>query len=151
MWKIFTRTTMNVKSLYKIDIFHFSKSRWTLKAPDMRFPTSSFFYHESVYPWHLGIYPIGAISNFYETSRKYSQLCVYRWCQWHRRQAVHRCHDTGDKLCTVVNETGDKLCTVVNDTGDKQCTVVNETGDKLKERKKERILFIFFTRHTFEK
>jgi hypothetical protein len=35
------------------------------------------FIHESVSPLATE-YPIGAISNFYENSRRYSQLCVYR-------------------------------------------------------------------------
>jgi hypothetical protein len=29
--------------------------------------------------------PLGAISNFYENSRRYLQLCVYRRCRVHRR------------------------------------------------------------------
>jgi hypothetical protein len=28
-------------------------------------------------------YPIGAISNFYENSRRYLQLCFHCWCRWH--------------------------------------------------------------------
>jgi hypothetical protein len=50
-------------------------------------------------------YPMGAIWNFYENSRRYSQLCVYRRCQdtdnsWQRLLNLapdfHRFHDTSN-------------------------------------------------------
>ncbi len=47
-------------------------------------------------------YSIGAVLNFFENSRRYSQINVYRWCKWHRRKAVQRCQRHRQKFMTPV-------------------------------------------------
>jgi hypothetical protein len=36
--------------------------------------------------FHKSVYPIRTISNFFENSRRYSQMNVYQRCQWHRQK-----------------------------------------------------------------
>jgi hypothetical protein len=72
---------------------------------------------------------IRIISNFFENSRRYSQVKVHHRCQRHRwwwwcTGVV----DTGGKFATGINDTGSSPCVV--DTGGKFATGVNDTGGK---------------------
>ncbi len=44
-------------------------------------------------------YPISTVSNFFENSRRYSQVKVHHRCQWHRWQIAAGINDTGGKFC----------------------------------------------------
>ncbi len=52
---------------------------------------------------------IRVISNFFENSRRYSQVKVHHRCQRHRWQC-HWHRDTGGKFATGINDTGGKFC-----------------------------------------
>jgi hypothetical protein len=54
-------------------------------------------------------YPIRIVSNFFENSRRYSQVKVHR-CQWHRWQIATGINDTGGKFAIGINDTGGKFC-----------------------------------------
>ena len=73
--------------------------------------------------------PFGAVLNFFENSRRYSRINVYRWCKRHRRKI----YDTGDKFFIVdtghKEPKGLKFITGVNDTADKCFGGVNDTGE----------------------
>ncbi len=56
------------------------------------------------------------ISNFFENSRRYSQVKVHHQCQRHRWQICHRC-----QIAAGINDTGGKFSTGINDTGGKFC------------------------------
>ncbi len=53
---------------------------------------------------------IRIISNFFENSRRYSQVKVHHWCQWHRWQIAANINDTSGKFATGINYTGGKFC-----------------------------------------
>ncbi len=58
---------------------------------------------------------IRIISNFFENSRRYSQVKVHHWCQrhrcqWHRWQIAASINDTGGKFATGINNAGGKFC-----------------------------------------
>ncbi len=57
-------------------------------------------------PW-AHEYSLGAVSNFFENSRRYSRMNV-----------ITGVNDTGDKLFTGVNDTGNKFIAGIVDTGD---------------------------------
>ncbi len=67
-------------------------------------------------------YPIRTVSNFFENSRRYSQVKVH-----------YGINNTGGKFATGVNDTGHKFATSfasVLDTGGKFATGVNDTSGK---------------------
>ncbi len=53
---------------------------------------------------------IRIISNFFENSRRYSQVKVHHRCQWHRWQIAAGINDTGGKFATSINDAGGKFC-----------------------------------------
>jgi hypothetical protein len=65
-------------------------------------------------------YSIRTVSNFFEKSRRYSQVKVHYWHQRHRWQICNRCQRRRWQISTGLNETGWKFATSVNDTGGKQ-------------------------------
>ncbi len=65
-------------------------------------------------------YTIRAVSNFFENSRRYSQLKVDHRYQRHRWQIYHRCQRHRWQIATGINDTGSKFATGVVDTGGKQ-------------------------------
>jgi hypothetical protein len=76
-------------------------------------------------PWATE-YTTGAALNFYNNSRRYLQLCVYRTDD----KLFTGVEKPGDIMFTNVKNTGDKLFTGVKKTGDKMLTGVKNTGDK---------------------
>ena len=78
------------------------------------------FFHESPSPKPL-IITLGSNSNFFENSRKYSQVKVHHWCQWHRWQIFHQCQWHRWQIAAGINDTGGKFTTGINDTGSKFC------------------------------
>ena len=101
-------------------------------------------------------YPIRTVLNFFENSRRYSQVKVHHRCQRHRWQICLGVNDTGGKLPPVsttpaanlppvsttpaanfatsfpsVVDTGGKFATGVNDTGGKFAAGINDTGGNL--------------------
>ncbi len=66
-------------------------------------------------------YPIRTVSNFFENSRRYSQVKVHHRCQRHRWQIRHRCQWHRWQIAAGINDTGGKFATGINDTGGKFC------------------------------
>ncbi len=64
---------------------------------------------------------IGIISNFFENSRRYSQVKVHQRCQRHRWQICHHSQWHRWQIAPVINVTGVKFATGINDTGGKFC------------------------------
>ncbi len=90
-------------------------------------------------------YPIRTVSNFFEKSRRYSQVKVHHRYQRHRWQIAAGINDTGGKLppvstipaanlppvsVTLVANFATSFASVV-DTGGKFATGVNDTGGNL--------------------
>ncbi len=61
------------------------------------------FFHESVSPKPLSsYYTIWAVSNFFENSRRHSQLKLqqrYRWHRWQFATGTNNTSETGGKIC----------------------------------------------------
>ncbi len=90
-------------------------------------------------------YPIRTVSNFFENSRRYSQVKMHHRCQRHRWQICHRCQWHRWQIAAGINDTGGKFppvsttpaanfatsspCAV--DTGGKFSAGVNDAGGKL--------------------
>jgi hypothetical protein len=55
-------------------------------------------------------YPIRTVSNFFENSRRYSQVKVHPGYQRHQRQNAAGINDTGGIFATDINDTGGKFC-----------------------------------------
>jgi hypothetical protein len=55
-------------------------------------------------------YTIRAVSNFFENSRRYSQLKVDHRYQRHRCKFASGVNDTGGKITAGINDTGGKFC-----------------------------------------
>ncbi len=60
-------------------------------------------------------YSVRTVSNFFENSRRYSQVKVHHWYQWHRRQIfpsvlpqICRCQWSWWQIAIGVNDTGSK-------------------------------------------
>ncbi len=53
---------------------------------------------------------IRIISNFFENSRRYSQVKVHHRCQWHVWQICHRCQWHVWQIAAGINDTGGKFC-----------------------------------------
>ncbi len=95
------------------------------------------------------------ISNFFENSRRYSQVKVHHRCQWHRWriaagindtggkfchqfplccwrrwQICHRCQRFRRRICRRCQRRRWQLATGINDTGGKFATGVIDTGGK---------------------
>ncbi len=64
---------------------------------------------------------IRIISNFFENSRRYSQVKVHHRCQQHRWQICHRCQWHRWQIAAGINDTGSKFATGINNTGGKFC------------------------------
>ncbi len=64
-------------------------------------------------------YPIRTISNFFENSRRYSQVKVHHQCQRHRWPICYRCQRRRWQVATGINDTGGKFAAGVVDTGGK--------------------------------
>ena len=64
---------------------------------------------------------IRIISNFFENSRRYSQVKVHHRCQRHRWQICHRCQWHRWRIAAGINDIGGKFATGINDTGGKFC------------------------------
>ncbi len=90
---------------------------WFLKGTVSRDFLLKFFFHESPSPKPL-IITLGIISNFFENSRRYSQVKVHHRCQRHRWQICHRCQW---QIAAGINNTGGKFASGINDTGGKFC------------------------------
>ncbi len=52
-------------------------------------------------------YSNGTVLNFFENTRRYTQINVYHRCQWHRRKAVQRCQRHWQKIYRRCHNTGD--------------------------------------------
>ncbi len=79
-------------------------------------------------------YPIRIVSNFFENSRRHSQVNVHHPYQRHQRKFATGINDTGSKFChqfTSVVDTAGKFATGVNDTGSKPWEQ-NQAADTLK-------------------
>ncbi len=59
------------------------------------------------------------ISNFFENSRRYSQVKVHHRCQRHRWQICHRWQWHRWQIAAGINDTGGRFATGINDTGGK--------------------------------
>ncbi len=80
---------------------HFHKQDFRSDLKKIRFcnPSTKRVWHEifdlRFFSWisvpQAPKYSIGAVLNFFENSRRYSQINVYHRCQRHRQKAVQRC------------------------------------------------------------
>ncbi len=66
-------------------------------------------------------YPNRTVSNFFENSRRYSQVKVHHRCQRHWWQICHWCRWYRSQFATSVVDTAGKFATGINDTGGKFC------------------------------
>ncbi len=80
-----------------------------------RFFASGFF-HE--YSFQTPENKIRVVSNFSKNSaRRYSQVKVHHWYQWHRWEICRRCQWQQWLFATGINDTGGKFAPGASDTG----------------------------------